>query len=435
MLKVRKYISLFIIITVSLLLFTGFVPATIKDVSPETPAAEKLIPVNDIAGHPGEAAISEMYLKDIMKGYPDKTFRPNHPISKIQAVVMLVRVMGLAPTEKLTGDQPYLQENFHLPRWANGYVITALNEQLISYSELETIAAQKPLSRQDAARLVIRALGLSNIDEKQNSVQLDFTDAKLINLEFRGYVALAIEKRLMSTNAEGAFQPYNPVTRGEIAILFSRADEFLPEHDREVIGTYVYSATSGPTTLNITNKNILITIALADNYLLFRDGKAAGRSDLQTGDNVKVVKNSNDKGVLILVTAAPKPECKEIRVEPLKVETAAEAIQVFVTKNKTTEDYFVLNHEGYLYILVTRGEKPNSGYAIEITKITANDDNKARNLEVTVVKSSPKPGFFYTLPLTYRLVLTKVPLDDKEPGQVSFVDETGKVLKKIPALD
>lgn len=435
MLKARKYISFFVIITVSLLLSTGFVPAPLKDVSPDPPVEEKLVPVNDIAGHLGEAAISEMYLKDIMKGYPDKTFKPNNPVSKIQAVVMLVRVMGLAPNEKLVGNQPYLQENFLIPRWANGYIITALNEKLISYSELETIAAQKPLSRQDAARLIIRALGLSNITEDQNLGQLDFTDAKLINRDFRGYVALAAEKKLMSANAEGAFQPFNPVTRGEIAILFSRADEFLPDHDREITATYVYSATTGLSTLNLTKNNTLITIDMADKYLLFRDGKAAGRADLQTGDNVKIVKNSNDKGVLILVTAAPKPESKEIRVEPLKVETAAEAIQVFVTKNKTTEDYFVLNHEGYLYILVTRGEKPNSGYAIEITKITANDDNKARNLEVTVVKSSPKPGFFYTLPLTYRLVLTKVPLDDKEPGQVSFVDETGKVLKKIPALD
>lgn len=430
--KTRIYIPFLLIIVMSLLLNTGFIPIPPKaDVSSTQPLDTRPVPFNDITGHWAEAAISEMYLKDILKGYPDNTFKPNNPITKIQAVVMLVRVMGLTPNEELADDLPYLQETFNIPRWANGYVITALNEKLLYYNELETIGSQKPLARQDAARLVIRALGLSGEADKTAPEQLNFTDADQIKPEFLGYISLAVEKGLLSGNLKGAFQPLNPVSRAEIAVMFSRADAFLPEHDREVVGSFVYSAANDKQELTLIKDDTSVTVALADKHLLFRDGKAVEWKDLLTGDNVKVVKNSQDEGVLVLAKSAPKPEAKEIPFETLKLEAESITVQNFVTANKVAEDCLVLKQDEYLYVLVTRGEKPNPGYTVEITKITGVDKDKVRDLEVTVVKTDPKPGMFYSQPLSYRFALAKVSLDNIEPGQVTFVDETGQILKQI----
>lgn len=432
--KMRKYISFLLLVTIGLLLNTGFVPVPLKDIAAGSvqPAEAKPVPFNDIAGHWAEGAISELYLKDIMKGYPDNTFKPNNPISKIQAVVMLVRVMGLEPNEELADDLPYFQETFNIPRWANGYVLTALNEKLIDYSELETIGSQKPLARQDAARLVIRALELSEEADKKDSGDLKFTDADQITPGFAGYVSLAVEKGIMSANAKGAFLPLNPVSRAEIAVLFSRADTFMPEHEREIVGLYVYSAGFDKPELTLDKNDALFTVEMADKYLLFRDGKAAEWKDLFIGDNIKVIKNSRDEGVLVLASSAPKPEAKAIPFETIKLEAESKAVQDFVTENKVKEDFLVFEQDGYLYVLVTRGEKPNSGYSVEITKITGIDGDKVRDLEVTVVKTDPKPGYFYNPVLTYRFALARVPLDGNEPGQVTFMDETGQVLKEIP---
>lgn len=429
----RKYITLLLVIMVGLFLNTGFIPAPLKSavINQVQPAEEKPVPFDDINGHWAEAAISEMYLKDIMKGYPDNTFKPNNAISKIQAVVMLVRVMGLEPNEELADDLPYLQETFHIPKWANGYVITALNEKLVFYNELETIGLQKPLARQDAARLVVRALGLSKEAETTDLDKLDIADARQIKPEYLGYVALAVEKGLMTVNMEGNFQPFNPVNRGEIAVLFSRADNFLPEHELEAVGSFVYSETEQQE-LALTNNDTEFTVKMAGNYLLFKDGKAVVWKDLMAGDNVKVVKNSHDEGVLILAASTPKPEAMELPFETLKLEAESEAVQSFVTKNKVAEDCFVLKQDGYLYVLVTRGEKPSSGYSVEITKITGIDRNNTRELEVTVVKSGPKPGYFYNPVLSYRFALAKISLDGKTPGQVTFVDEAGQILKQLP---
>lgn len=432
MFKMRKYIPFLFIILLSLLLNTGFIPLPPKTaVSSALPADVKPVPYNDITGHWAEAAISEMYLKDIMKGYPDNTFKPNNPVTKIQAVVMLVRVMGLTPNEELADDLPYLQETFNIPSWANGFVITALNERLLYYNELETIGSQKPLSRQDAARLVIRALDLTNEAEKTAARQLNFTDADQIKPEFLGYISLAVEKGLLKGNLKGAFQPLNPVSRAELAVLFSKADVFLPEHDREIVGTFVYTAANGNPELTLTKDNNLLTITMTEKCLLFRDGKAVGWEDLLAGDNVKVINNSQEEGVLVLATSAPKPEAKEISFETLKLEAETEAVQNFVNANKAAEDCLVLEQDGYLYVLAARGEKPNSGYSVEISKITGVDKDNLINLEVTVVKSDPKPGFFYNPVLTYRFTLAKIPLGNNELGQVTFVDETGQMLKQI----
>lgn len=433
--KIRKYILFLLIIIIGLFLNTGFIPIPPKaGVSgPIQPEVIKPVPFDDIAGHWAEAAISEMYLKEIIKGYPDNTFKPNNPISKIQAVVMLVRVMGLEPNEELADDLPYFQETFNIPRWANGYVLTALNEKMIEYSELETLGSQQPLARQDAARLIIRALSLSKEAEKRTGGLLSFSDTDEIKPEFTGYVSLAVEKGLMSVNVNNAFLPLNPVTRAEITVLFSRADAFMPEHDREITGTYVYSSDFNKLELNLLNKDgVLFTIALTDNCLFFRDGKSVGLKDLLDGDTIKVIKNSQDEGVLILAASAPKPESKTIPFETIKLEAESSDVQKFVADNKVNEGFQVFKQNGYLYVLATRGEKPNSGYSVEITKITGIDKDNVRDLDVTVVKSDPKPGFFYNPVLTYRFALAKVPLDSNDLGQLTFVDETGQILKQIP---
>lgn len=429
--KLRKYISFLLIIMIGLLLNTGFVPVPRKDAALNT-VTTKPVPFTDIAGHWAEAAISEMYLKDIMKGHPDNTFKPNNPITKIQAVVMLVRVMGLEPNEELADDLPYLQETFNIPRWANGYVLTALNERLIQYNELETIGSQKPLARQDAARLLTRALGLSEEAEKKDAAGLKFIDAGEIKPDFAGYVSVAVEKGLMSGNVEGAFLPLNPVTRAQIAVMFSRADALLPEHEREVVGAFVYALADNKPEISLTKDDIPLSVKMADQYLLFKDDKTAGWQDLLAGDSVKVIKNSQDEGVLVLATSAPKPEEKAIPFEILKLEAESVVVQNFVAENKIAENYLILKQDGYLYLLVTRGEKPNFSYSVEITKITGVDKDRTRDLVVTVVKTDPKPGTITMPVLSYRYALVKLPLDGNEPGRVTFVNETGTVLKQIP---
>jgi hypothetical protein len=82
-----------------------------------------------------------------------------------------------------------------------------------------TAAEKKPdalVTRQDAAKMIIRAMGYGVIAEKSNMFQASFKDASKLAKAYKGYAVMASELGVI-TPVKSNFNPANTITRGDAA--------------------------------------------------------------------------------------------------------------------------------------------------------------------------------------------------------------------------
>jgi len=72
-----------------------------------------------------------------------------------------------------------------------------------------------------------------------------------------------------------------------------------------------------------------------------------------------------------------------------------------------------------VYVLVTRGEKPTSGYEIAIESMTLEEEDGRNNLVVFAGFKDPEPGGALTQVLTYPLQVAETPLE-KLPDSIEL---------------
>lgn len=180
-----------------------------------------------------EGNILKMQSKHVFQGFEDGTFRPNKPVTRVEAIVMAVRLMGLedeAKSKPADAGLPF-QDAAHLSKkypWAAGYVVTALEHGLIAANE-KLIQPEKPASRVWVSSLLVKSLGFEKDALDQKAAKLSFKDSKAIPAGSVGYVKVAIEKGLVSGYPNGTFLPNKGVTRAEMAALLDRTNDDLLE--------------------------------------------------------------------------------------------------------------------------------------------------------------------------------------------------------------
>lgn len=178
--------------------------------------------------------IGKMKSKDVINGFEDGSFRPNQPVTRVQAIVMAVRLMGQeeealakSPDTKLHfKDAKVLDEKFS---WAKGHVIVALENGLFDAAE-DKIQPDSPASRVWIASLLVKSLGLQPEALKKMTTIPDFTDADQIPAGAVGYINVAVEQGLVSGYPDDTFKPNKNVTRAEMAALLDRTNDGLLEN-------------------------------------------------------------------------------------------------------------------------------------------------------------------------------------------------------------
>jgi hypothetical protein len=96
-------------------------------------------------------------------------------------------------------------------------VLYLSSEDVISGFTDGTFRPNETVTRAQAAIMIGRARGLSG--EPRNT---NFTDVNS-NVTGSGYIASAVEKGIISGFPDGSYRPYQPVTRGQMAIFLNRA--------------------------------------------------------------------------------------------------------------------------------------------------------------------------------------------------------------------
>ncbi|HZG87133.1 S-layer homology domain-containing protein [Paenibacillus sp.] len=238
--------------------------------------------------------IAELVKRGVFTGYEDGTFRPNQKVTRIEAITAAVRQMGLRAqaessaemsTELNFKDADKIEKKYP---WAVGYVAVAAENDLFLETETE-VKPEQPADRLWATILLVKALGLENEAKAKMNASLTFKDKNEIPAGAVGYVAVALEKGLITGYDNNTFRPNKPVTRAELAAILDRTGDQLPDSDSgyaQVNGTFA-GIVDGKVT--ITANGATKAYAVSQDVTVLRNNAWAKLSDLAVGDKVTAV--------------------------------------------------------------------------------------------------------------------------------------------------
>lgn len=194
--------------------------------------------------------VREISAKDILGGYPDKTFRADNDLTMGEALKLIM----LATGREDPGNAP--------DHWASGYLAMAVEVGCVSAGEVKVKDLDTPVDRLTAARMTAIAMGLGPRDGES-----PFTDVD------DGYVRTVFEEGIFEGEArEGyrVFMPNDAISRAEISAVIVRLSRWkgaTTKNDPAKSGYIVYGGKKIPVLPDVPK-------APYDPYLFLREGSA-----------------------------------------------------------------------------------------------------------------------------------------------------------------
>jgi len=111
-------------------------------------------PLSDVAGEKCEDAVNVLTQLGVVSGYPDGTYKPDQVVTRAEMAVIIVRALGLA--DYATGTSSFSDMGGH---WSNPYVAYATSLGIIAGYPDGTFRPDKTVSYDEAATMLVAALG------------------------------------------------------------------------------------------------------------------------------------------------------------------------------------------------------------------------------------------------------------------------------------
>jgi len=164
--------------------------------------------------------ITEMAEKGIIKGYDNRTFRPNNEVTRAEFAKIMIAAADV-DMDKRSVSQTF--KDVPKSHWAFYYVEYA-KPYLTGYKSGSTYTYKPDNSavREDIAVALVRLLGYDKKYKADMNQLKKFRDSDDISPALRSYIAIAIQTDLMKGN-NNYFRPQDPITRAEAASLLYRA--------------------------------------------------------------------------------------------------------------------------------------------------------------------------------------------------------------------
>ncbi|MGG1661321.1 S-layer homology domain-containing protein [Brevibacillus sp. NRS-1366] len=164
--------------------------------------------------------ITEMAEKGIIKGYDNRTFRPNNEVTRAEFAKIMIAAAGV-DIDKGSVSQTF--KDVPKSHWAYYYVEYA-KPYLTGYKSGSTYTYKpdQPAVREDIAVALVRLLGYDRKYKADLNQLKKFRDADDISPALRSYIAISIQTDLMK-GSNNYFRPQDPITRAEAASLLYRA--------------------------------------------------------------------------------------------------------------------------------------------------------------------------------------------------------------------
>jgi len=176
--------------------------------------------VGDTDTHWAAETIREAKRAGIVAGYPDGSFRPEAWVSRAELIKMLVKSRQLTAFAR---EQPSFQDV--ATHWveSQGWLEPAVEAQMLYPADYAgRLAPDVAINRQEAAVMVVRALGLERVALTYAPEQVPFADKGMLPRWAAGYIAAAVKADVVHGYEDGTFGPDRMVTRAEAVTLVMR---------------------------------------------------------------------------------------------------------------------------------------------------------------------------------------------------------------------
>jgi hypothetical protein len=118
------------------------------------------VPFNDVpAGFWGTQAIDEAVQSGFLKGYPDTSFKPGQPISKMQVLLSLANGFQLAKPADPNAALQVFEDRDQIPDWAKPAIAAATQAgAVVNYPNVSQFKPDQPTTRAEVAAMLYQAL-------------------------------------------------------------------------------------------------------------------------------------------------------------------------------------------------------------------------------------------------------------------------------------
>jgi len=249
-----------ILILISLTVNVFAAPSYGQELNPTTKTYE--VKFNDVPKtHWAFNYISEMVEKKAFSGYPDGLFRPDSIISRAEFAKIMVNAAGLKVDSNVS-TSGFIDADDH---WSKAFVAAA-KPYLTGYINTDRQKVYLPdenALREDIAVAMVRLKGYDIKLADLSIIEKMFTDYDTMSNEVKPYIAIAVEKGLMSGYPDSTFKPQDSITRAEAATLLWRAFQYgnlnkITDTTKEIPTP---SATSTPVTTPTSSTKPTTTVA------------------------------------------------------------------------------------------------------------------------------------------------------------------------------
>ncbi len=171
-------------------------------------------------------AVDFLLANGITDGMTETEFGTYSSVKRVDAAVMIARVLGLDPT----GD--YKDAGFTDVNARGKWAVNALVQYgILDGTTKTTFSPDAPLTRNQTAKLLANAADLTIND---NVTKSEFSD---VNSTFAKYVDALVKAGITYGKEDNTFDAYANVTRGQLALFLDRAKDYFGFMDLMVMHT------------------------------------------------------------------------------------------------------------------------------------------------------------------------------------------------------
>lgn len=191
---------------------------------------------NDVKGHWAEDTIKKMSELKIINGYDAKTFGPEDPVKRVDALLLVSRILGASDSAQEAYSEAAYSKYFTNVN-VLGYsayektLAYLLYRDIYATSDLKAFVANgagdKALQRYEAAVILVKVMGAEKVVQLNTKPELAFDDADQIPDQAKAYVQFCVENGLMKGMSEKTFSPKTNVTRAQMATMLNTVMEKL----------------------------------------------------------------------------------------------------------------------------------------------------------------------------------------------------------------
>ncbi|MDY7014583.1 MAG: family 10 glycosylhydrolase [Cyanobacteriota bacterium] len=175
---------------------------------------------SDLQNHWAKDCIQQLSQRDIIRGYPDRTFRPDRPVTRAEFAAIVNKAFPNAPLDRTAVNFTDVPSNF----WATTAIDRAYRTNFLSGYPNRIFQPNQNIPRVQALVALVSGLNYSPAQSVETILNSNLTDVSAISNYAKTAIAAATERGL-TVNYPNVQQlkPNQLATRGEVAAFVCQA--------------------------------------------------------------------------------------------------------------------------------------------------------------------------------------------------------------------